>query len=243
MTAMDTSFWTLFNPDISFGRTTKKYYGKYLYKLLVYAPAGRLIEKEGTNIPEALKNRRELAELRINWGTSWWSRGAKALDADPVFLEVLGHLKHNCNKVRFRIEEPNVSIYAETEDALKDIAITLDSSQHKYIIGVSGPESEEAIQHLNSGAIIRRKSNDYRYKVILKDGRYNVDTKHSILNYLNNTGETLITAGCQDQLFRDFTYVWNVFFYTNDKDVIHFIELIAPGSIANIHELVVLDNK
>jgi hypothetical protein len=60
---------------------------------------------------------------------------------------------------------------------------------------------------------------------------------------LTNSGETMISKGCQEQLTKSFVYMWNVFFYTNDPNIIHFINLIAPDSIANIHELAVLDNK
>jgi hypothetical protein len=241
---MDTLFWTQFNTDVKFGCTTKKYYGKYLYKLIVYAPAGRLIEKEWENISEALVRRREFAERRVNWGGSWWSNGAKAADADASFLELLGYIRHNHDNIRFRIEEPNISIYAESEDVLKSLVSSkFDGTQYRYIKEISGPESVEAEQHLNNGAILRRTNNDYRYKAILRDGRYEQDVKFAIYNYLKNSGETQLTAGCAEQLLKDYTYIWNVFFYTNDKDVIHFINLIAPDSITNIHELVVLPNK
>lgn len=241
---MDTLFWTQFNNDIKFGCTTKKYYGKYLYKLIVYAPAGRLIEKEWKNIPEALLRRREFADRRINWGGSWWANGAKAPDADTSFLELLGYIKHNDDTIRFRIEEPYIGIYAESEDILKRlVSAKFDGTQYKYITEVVGPESAEAEKHLNNGAIIRRKQNNYRYKVIIRDGRYEKDVKHAIYNYLTQCDETMLTPGCADQLLKDFTYIWNMFFFTNDENVIHFINLMAPDSIANIHELVVIDNK
>lgn len=241
---MDTLFWTQCKQNIEFKYTTKKFYGRFLHKLSVYAPAGRLIEKEWENIHEALARRREYAERRVNWGGSWWTNGAKALDADPEFLELLGSIKHHSPNLRFRIEEPKVAIYAATEQELKDLVTkNFKPNQVLYLQEYCGPESAIAEAHLNSGAILRRKDNEYRYKVIIRDGRYSIETKSAMYNYLVNSGETFITNGCKDQLTKDFTYIWNMFFYTNDKDVIHFINLIAPDSIANIHELVVMDNK
>lgn len=244
---MDTLFWTQSNPKITIEHTTKKYFGLYLRKLVVYAPAGRVLEKGWQNVDKALIHRKEIAKRRINWGGSWLSRESQVDDADIGFLTLLGQLKHDPvynELIRFRIEEPYISIYANEEQTLKDIVTQhFNPTYNKYIRSVTMPADEDAETHLNSGAILRKKDHGYKYKVIIRDGKYSADTKQTLLNYLTSIDETFITKGCQEQLSKDFGFIWNTFFYTNDPNVIHFINLIAPNSIANMHELIVVDNK
>jgi hypothetical protein len=241
---MDTLFWTQFNSEVTIKPVTKKYFSLYLYKLSVYAPAGRVIEKNWQNIDEALARRKEIADRNIHWGGSWFRAGSSTNGADPVFLSLLGRLRHETENVRFRIEEPYVSIYAQSEQELKDLVTNnFNSDQLKYIRDVFGPTSADAELALNSGAIIRKQESGYKYKVIIRDGKYSQEVKEALYNYLMNSGETSLSKGCQEQLIKSFSYIWNVFFYTNDPDIVHFINLIAPNSIANIHELIILADK
>jgi hypothetical protein len=244
---MDTLFWTQSNPKITIEHTTKKYFGLYLRKLVLYAPAGRILEKGWQNVEIALQARQELAKRRINWGGSWYNREASINDADTGFLTILGRLKNDpaySDTIRFRIEEPYITLYADEEQTLKDIVTQhIAPTYSRYITSVTMPIDDDAVKHLNEGAILRKKDYGYKYKVIIRDGKYSSDVKQALLTYLTSLDETFLTKGCVEQLSKDLNYVWNAFFYTNDPDVIHFVNLIAPNSIANIHELVVVDNK
>lgn len=242
---MDTLFWTQSNPDIKLEYTTKKFFGKYLYKLVVYAPAGRCLEKGWQNLEATIKHRKEISDKHLNWGGYWATTQKKNLDSmDVEFLRAIGKLKEDLHTMRFRVEEPNIAMYGETLQELQDAVTTYFSvDQYKYLKSISYPESVESAEELNKGAILRKKDYGYKYKVIFKDGKYSSDVKQTILNYILTLDETHITRGCREQLEKPFMYTWNVFFYTNDPDVVHFINLIAPGSVSNMHELVVLSNK
>jgi hypothetical protein len=80
---MDTSYWIQCNPKVSVEHTTKKYFGKYLYKLVLYAPAGRLIHSKGSMAQE-LQYRRS-----FNHGGSWRYKNLSkdAENADIEFLK------------------------------------------------------------------------------------------------------------------------------------------------------------
>ena len=247
---MNIVFWTQLSPNIKVDHTLKKYYGKYLCKLVVYAPAGRLIESKDP-IANGILTRQTLLR-NVNYGGSWWAQHTDQQtryldDADAEFLEFLRTTRGDkLLNVKMRIEEPLIQIYTETEDDLQQLVLENFSKKwaRKYIESVSIPASDTAKTHLNSGAIIRKKDNGYRYKVMVKDGRYTAEIKESIRQYLNNVGiETVyLPKGFDDQLLKG-SFIWSAYFYVNDLGILSFLELINPGMITNFHELVVVPHK
>ena len=241
---MDISFWTQCNPKIAIDHTTKKYFGKYLYKIVVYAPGGRLIDDKG-GIAESLLHRRDVIK-NISHGSWWGHRFNKDLEnADIEFLEILRDIRRNPIGVKLRVEEPRVQIYAETENELINLLKNqLHNFQH-YVEIVSGPENSAAEAVLNAGAIIRKTNIGYTHKVIIRDGRYTTDIKCGLLSYLKNLSSD--TVHVSDALTSILTgrsgYIWNAYFYTNDPSVTIFLNLIHPNLVLNIHELVVLPHK
>lgn len=241
---MDISFWTQSNPKIKVDHTTKKYFGKYLYKLVIYAPGGRLIDTKG-DIPTAFEHRKNLNRY-VNAGY-WGYRNNKELDnADLKFLDKLRDIKRNrVYDVKLRIEEPRIQIYADNEATLANLVKNEFGKYLNYLELISAPADAEAESILNSGAIIRKTDVGYKHKVILRDGKYNHDVKTNILTYLNNCGAEVvgIPASCREMLYKHSSFIWNCYFYTNDLSILTFINLISPGLVSNHHELVILEHK
>ena len=239
---MDISTWTRFSPEIAVEYTTKKYYGKYLYKIIMYAPAGRIVDSKNSDLAKALEHRNYIAS-HINY--SWAGNNYhKDLDkADIQFLQVLRHIKKNVSGIKMRIEEPRVQIYAATEDELVDLVLDHLQPFRKYLETVSGPENDKSAEILDSGAILRKKNIGYTHKVLIRDGRYNPESKASILNYLESLGTNLIKVPQSglDMLTKKSEYIWNLYFYTNDPSMLTFLNLIHPGLVLNCHELVVVE--
>jgi hypothetical protein len=243
---MDISFWIQCNPNITVEHTTKKYFGKFLYKLVVYCPAGRLIDSKG-NMPDALAHRRMISK-NVNHGGWWGYRFNKDLDnANVEFLNQLREIRLDRGLgIKLRVEEPMVQIYAKSAGDLQNLVTThFSNDQRQYVKAVAGPKDAAAEAVLNSGAIIRRENNGYRYKIILKDGRYTPAIKQSLLQYLENQGpeQVQLSRTAREMLNKTTSFVWNLYFYSNDVNVITFLNLISPGIVSNYHELVVLDNK
>lgn len=244
---MDTSFWIRFNPKITVEHTVKKYFGKYLYRLVVYAPAGRLIESK-SSMADALTHRLSITKS-INYGGYWgnngyWASRNKDIDnADIEFLDCIRDIKHDKPAgIKMRVEEPRVQIYADTETALQDVVAQYFKPEHyQYIESVSGPADADAETLLNAGAIIRRKDNGYRYKILLRDGRYGAQVKSQLLQYLTGLelDQVLIPKSMIDTLEGKSAYTWNLYFYSNDLSLNTFISLINPDLILNHHELIV----
>lgn len=235
---MDILFWTRCSPKITVEHTTKKFYGKYLYKIVVYCPAGRLIDAKGP-MDQALEHRLDVSRhITMSW---WQSKANKDIDkADVFLLDKLRVLKKTTD-IKIRIEEPRVQIYAATEDELVNFVIDHLQSFVKSIETISGPANEEAAKLLDSGAIIRKIDNGYTHKVILRDGRYGADIKDLILNYLDSLQVEVagVPKSCRNMFEKTSSYVWNCYFFTNDPSVTIFLDLIQPGIVSNIHELVI----
>ena len=117
---------------------------------------------------------------------------------------------------------------------------------HSYVLSISSPDDAAAEQALNSGAILRKTDIGFKYKVLLKDGRYPPEVKQSILQYILNLGteEIKISEACFNMLSKTTSnYIWNFYFYVNDPKLVTFLDLMSPGMVSNIHEIVILDNK
>lgn len=246
---MDTSYWIQYNPKITVEHTVKKYFSQYLYRLCVYAPGARSINSK-RSIRDDIDVRKYLSE-NIGLYTGTWIYGKTfqdpLKDVDFDLLEILQQIKQQDKSlsIKCRIEEPRLQIYAESEDTLKHIVDTYLLDKPLYVESITGPQDNNAIDVLNAGGIIRKIDLGYRYKVLLHDGRYSVETKTSILNYLNNLGKDTvrIPTGPKRGLSSTNGFLWNCYYYTNDLGINSFIHLIAPGAISNYHELVVMPNK
>lgn len=243
---MDTLFWIQCNPNLAIEHTTKKYFGKYLHKLVVYAPAGRLVDSKGP-MEKELEHRKTVSK-HINQGGWWGHRYNKDLDnADVDFLNTLRDIRHDRTLgIKLRVEEPMIQIYANSNQTLKDLVNKFfTKEQRSYVKSISGPENEQAEKLLDSGSILRKTDIGYKYKVLLRDGRYSPEVKTNLLNYLDSLGPEIVklSGTNRSMLNRSNTFLWNMYFYTNDTSVVTFLNLICPGIVLNSHELVVLPNK
>jgi hypothetical protein len=244
---MDTSFWIQCNPKIKIENTAKKYFNEYLYKLVLYAPVGRIIDAKGT-VEQALEHRKVMTK-NINHAGWWGQRFSK--DLENANVELLAKLREirqdRALGLKLRVEEPRIQIYAKTADELvKLVKEQFDPDWYQYVETVAGPANKVCEDLLNSGGIIRKTNNGFKYKVIIRDGRYGDDTKRNVLNYLINLGEEQahVTSTVFDMLHKPGnSYIWNAYFYVNDPNVTSFISLMSPGMIGNIHELIVVADK
>jgi hypothetical protein len=212
---------------------------------VAFAPGGRSIYSK-KDIASEIENRK-IWDRDVNH-LGWWGNKNKGLDMASIsFLTTLKNIKNdNHLNLKIRIEEPSVQIYAESESDLQQI-VKLDERDFKnYIESISMPENEEVIQLLNSNSIIRSSDSGYKYKVVLRDGKYGIDVKQNILNFLDNIDQDQIkiTSGARQSLeTNNHGFLWGCYFYTNDIGITTFLSLIAPNLISNIHELVVRTNK
>jgi hypothetical protein len=236
---MDISYWKNKNSQIRFEETAKQFFGKYLYRLTLSVPGGRIIY-ENRDYDLAIETRRHFRQFNPG---GYWGRGTGNVDEiDIKLLQRVREIKDSRPNIKMRIEEPEVQFYAETEDDLKSIMNYMSPEHNNAVLSVSGPASADAQQLLESGVIIRKKKIGYNYKIVLRDGRCEVATKQQILNYLESLGpdEAKVSPGVKNMLNSKYNGFWSIWFYANDEKVTTFLELILPGCVLNIHPLVVV---
>lgn len=232
---MDLSFWKNKAPRAVIKHTLKQYHKRFLWRMVVEAEAGRLI-LDSNDVYAALATRQANAKNRANhW---YYSRRDAFVDrGDPDHLQTIRDIKDSYgDQIRVRIEEPWAQFYTEDEQTMQSIAKRLNA---KYIQSVNGPRDEHDEQLLRDGCIITRSPKEYGYKVFFRDRAVNSETRQQILNYLTNLGDTVrITQGSIDMLKRPYSHIWGVYIFTQDPDVLVFLQLIDPKLISNIHKFV-----
>jgi hypothetical protein len=235
---MDLSYWNNLAMGVKIHPTKKQYFNRFLWRLVIHAEAGRLLESKEQDLELALDHRKTIVGQR---GFYWRQNNSNLDKVDLSLLQSIRDIKTTYgNDIRVRVEEPSVQFYAYNEHTLMDIANKLSSPL--CIEEINGPANSNEEQLLQSGAIIRKNDIGYRYKIILKDGRYPTATKQQLLAYLNNVGDVVkLSKGSRKMLDSKYTHVWGVWFYSNSDDIITFLNLIAPTAISNIHELVIVD--
>lgn len=235
---MDLSYWNNLTPDIKIKPPKKQYFNRFLWRLVIHAEAGRLLESKEQDLELALNYRKQIVGQR---GFYWRQNNSNLDKVDLPLLNSIRSIKSTYNAdIRIRVEEPTVQFYAHNENTLKDIVAKLTSTT--CIEEVNGPYDTNTEQLLQSGAIIRTNDIGFKYKIILKDGRYSADTKRQLLTYLDNVGDIVkLSKGTRKMLEGNYSHIWGVWFYSNSDDIITFLNLIAPSAISNIHELVIVD--
>lgn len=238
---MDLSYWNKLNPDIQFQDTVKLYFNRYLYRLVIHADGGRLVNSSDNSLELALVTRMSMEKMYNRSG--WWGvRANQITKVNLKLLESIRLIKNKISDIKIRVEEPSIQFYANSEDVLKQIVKLLHSTD--CITHINSPAANTE-QLLFSNAILKKSSTDYNFKVILKDGKYSTDIKQQILNYLENLGDVVKLSKSNKNMLAGINHphIWGVWFYTNDVDIVTFIRLIAPESILNIHKLVAMPDK
>lgn len=171
------------------------------------------------------------------WGS--YSRVSGLKEAKVEQLEYFKNIiQFYDGQIRVRIEEPGLTLYAENEDILMDIARVEANS----LTEVHRPASPAATDALDRGEYIIKKPTEYTHKVVFKEsGVISAESKASIYDYLINLGDIIkMTKSCERNLTERRFWFTSSYFYTKDESILTFLNLIAPGSIAGIYKLTTL---
>lgn len=181
--------------------------------------------------------------LRYNHGGSWrYDSGiTQSKSVTRIQLKDMIEVKLNyANDIRLRVEEPYISIYAETEELLYTIATTDLVNWKDKLVEVSRPEKIEDIEHLAQGAILVRRDSGYGYKITLRDGMYDRKDITALANYLENVGDDVkVSNGVWKMLRNHRMMLHGAYFYAKDQDISTMINLIIPGMLLKIHPLAI----
>jgi hypothetical protein len=237
---MDTSYWTALNPDIEIKATKKATFGNCLYKLSVQA-IGCSTLRHDQDLHEAI----ELHNLRAreyNWAGSWRKKPVTKPDSDLLFKikEQLDYAEKSPRvknvDIKIRIEEPCIHFYSVTEKEIKTLAAELVSDQNKHFVQFQMPENKEQEQMLIEGYTLRKNPVAWKYRILMRDGRYSDDTKHNLQNYLTSLGEEIkVPRNLIEQLDKG-GWIWGGYIYAQDKNLVTMLSIIDPKLILRVEE-------
>lgn len=248
---MDTLYWKRLSESIQISNTTKQFYSKYLYKMVLNAPGCKSIAD--IDIASSL-SQRIMHSRTVNYGGSWYgSRDTRyAKEADLAWLELLQKLKLSNADIKVRCEEPKVQIYTANEDDLKQVVNyikeytthILEKEYTTHILEIYGPENEQARKLLEENKTIVSKQTKYRWKVSFAEKRCDHALRKNILNYLQQLDDLVkIPKSTVEQFSRPNDWIWGCYIYTNDLGITDMLRIIYPDLIREVSEMVQLDNK
>jgi hypothetical protein len=234
-------------------------YGKYFFKLVVSVPGACIVRELSTSCDRILKRHADIDQYidarrteQIEWYLkvmSWRSQGDPWCEAqlavfrklDKDYVKIVYDLVSKNYSKKIRIDGPNheIAFYFENRAELDRF---LEKFPAKYQTKILHLENSlllcTELQH-NQKLVKRRKT--LPYKVFLRDQTRVTDNHRKLLQYLESLGPVVEIP---NKLKRDFSsanpqsYYHNVYFYTSDLSVLSFAEIIAPGILGRIQEIV-----
>jgi hypothetical protein len=234
---MDTSFWNNLNKNIKFNRTKKQFFGKYLWRLEVKCEGADLTNLKYLDMQQEVAHRKLIA-LNRNYGGSWKTQyRPKQFDTiDYVLLQSIRNIRTTyADVVKIRVENPWIQFYTENEHDLQTVANSL--TDPNTISVLTGPKS--GTEELLKGDVIFVGDRIlHKYKIMLRDGKYDLSHKTQILDLLEAQDENVkITPGLRYKLTRSYPGMWGAFVYVNDLGVAILLNLIVPGIVGKIYEV------
>lgn len=228
--------WCNLNSQIVVKETRKKFFNLYLYNLKYFCPGGRILDY-ATEIDYAIE-RLKIDYTQYNYGGSWRARKDQVEKIDNKQLKDFSLIKRIPKDVKFRVEEPYVTLYANSEHWLFELASNRLIDHVDRLLSISKPLNEDLKKVLAEGKIIVKRGIQYKYKVRLRDGI--CEQKYNIGMYLNNLGDQIrISKSCKSMLEAKYDTIHAVWFYINDPDLVMMLNLFDPGVVSEICELVV----
>lgn len=233
---MDTSFWTQLNPNINVESTVKLAFSRYAYKMEISCTGVTYLRGGFSTVWDFVESRRQARQH--NWGGSWRAKYINVPNDEDIeilqCLQVL--LEQDDFKLKRRIEEPVIQLYADSMQDLIDFARKFPYGRR--VTGIMLPRSAEEQTLIEQGLVIRRKPVSWKYRFNLREARYSWETRQQLYHYLTNLGNDVnVPNGVQRSLSDPKVgYIWGGYIDANDRSLATFIQLIDPSIIRSIDE-------
>jgi hypothetical protein len=241
---MDISFWTALHPSIQLLDTNRLLHGKYLYRLAVRAPGCSLLRSNG-DLDQLAENRNAQTK-NYNYGGSWNAPSRSlVLPKDVVMLkrirncanQLIEGSRGGIESFKMRLEEPTVQFYTSNEHELKLIAQSLSNSKdNTHLESIMMPRDDFSRSLLLDGYVLRKKPIEWTHRIMMRDGRYSMDTKTQLKNYLINLGDSIkVPKNLWSHLDKG-GWIWGGYIYVKDPTLATVLGMIDTNLIAKIEE-------
>ena len=237
---MDTSYWTVLNPDIQQLETRKLMHGKYCYRLAVFA-VGCAILRQTNDLDKDIEFRNN--SRSYNWAGSWRRSPITASDADKLrhLHEVMtytdtGLRLNDFPNVKVRVEEPHIQFYSTSSKELEQVAHVLEYGDNGLFTSIMMPKDSDTLTHLLNGYTIRKRISEWPYRILLRDGRYSYETKSALRNYLKNLdSEIKVPPNLWAQLEKP-GWIWGGYVYVRDSSLATMLAMIDGRLVSKVEE-------
>jgi hypothetical protein len=106
------------------------------------------------------------------------------------------------------------------------------------LLSVFRPSNPTRLEQLADGNIIMKQDLGYRYKFLIRDGRYGKENKQALVNYLDQLGDLVKVSPTVRRSLAIGDHMYRCWFYSNEIELGTMIDLITPGAISKIHTIV-----
>jgi hypothetical protein len=242
---MNKHTWTESFPSAKIKDTKKKFYNRYAFCLEYSCPGGRIIHDVKSTLDvdvlASIGQRIERDTYTAIWKAHQWYRAQLVTEQDINFTQIshFAKLKFADNPgIHIRIEEPYVRIYCDDEGELYRLANEQFIGFRHTLLSVFRPSNPARLAQLAAGTIIMKQNLGYRYKFIIRDGRYGKENKAALVEYLDQLGDLVKISPTVRHSFSVGDYMFRCWFYSNEMELSTMINLITPGAISKIHSIV-----
>lgn len=225
---MDLSHWYKISPNVKIVDTRKKFYNKYVYKLVyhVVGASSIIMQAEPSTFFKYRVPSRHIGKPDPGFSNNEYQS----------FLELY---KEKDSRLKFRFEGHSVSIFSNDFNLLYDIA--RDRLCYSQVQLISCVRCQEDLDLLDKDYIITRTPSEYCYKITVRDGIYrNMTDRQGLYNYLKNLdAEVKITKKYLEIIRGPNKYISGGYFYLKDPLLVDMVRLIMPDLIRSVHQIVV----
>lgn len=230
------------NPNISVGSVNRRFFNQYYYKLEIHVTGSSFLRHPDEPIDQQIATRNRM--VNVNYGGSW-RRGFQSPNLEEIrLLERIKLFKAKYeDQLKFRIEEPNLQVYAEDEDILYKFAQAICDADNSHLTTISRPKTDKILSLLKQGYTVTKKDMEYPFKVMVREGRYSKDIKEQLLKYLQGIGDdqAYLPPHFVESMSKTYESVWNIYFYVRDRSLLTMISLIHPGFVRTVEEFQQVD--
>jgi hypothetical protein len=143
----------------------------------------------------------------------------------------------NYGYIKFRIEDPYISLYTNDLDSLYEI-INKDKHIKNTVVSISKPESEEAAKSLQEGKVLVKRIEGFTHIIYISDNwSFNNDDRVKVMEYLRSLGENEVRIPSSTEKALMNKWAAGGYFYCKDPSISTCLSLICPGIVKNIFEL------
>lgn len=249
------SQWNDFVPPEQILETTKSYLGKYLYHAIVIVPGLSFLHLDcpvldKNDFVTEFENTRD--RISKNAWPMWNTLYASSIVSHichkhgngEVLFNLMLLLEEYHGKVRTSRSMSGLHVYTENEQMMHEFLTRIMeiSDDRVSVKSISQPRSQEMANKLLKNVIFQ-KNPKYKFKVVIKEGRYDTDSLATIRKHFRTIPETdiHIPVGLRRRLKINL-YQYG-YYFVNDLLTTTFINIVDSRFVSKIYSIEQLPNK